>query len=344
MPTSFTTQRSIARNIVLSAKIQETIGEVMTDAELTYLSRAETTGFAQLAHEMESDYNYSGKNGRSMATESRLIAVSSTFNYSARLDDFLAGCLFALVMGKETFVAGTVGPPQLPNTHTFTWKDTGDPANLTNVYIEDTAGLKRKWSDFGLSDLVLSGADKGSVMAKATFMGLGTVSADNGTAMAALPALPTAQYLYGSDSIVSIGPVGAPVSLAPRVLSWEATFDHALELFRAAGCGVKPYFVRQGNPVNKLKLVIALDTTSDVMDWMINQTPLTVNIAVNSGATSLVINYPNIILPKADLGEQNKYVAYTVDLDQQSILQPDGGGESVTVTVENTDAAYLAAV
>jgi hypothetical protein len=81
-----------------------------------------------------------------------------------------------------------------------------------------------------------------------------------------------------------------------------------------------------------------------VRDWMINQTPLEVKIAVASGATTFLADYPHIILPKADLGEQDKYVAYTVELDQNSILQPVGGGDSVTVTVGNTDLAYLIGV
>jgi len=337
---SFTTQRSIARNIVLSAKSQETIGEVMADAALTYLSRAETTGFAQLEYEKESDYQYTSK-GNSAATEARLIAQQSAFNLSTRLDDFLAGWLFAFCFGQETFTAG-VG--EAPSTHLFTWKDTGDPAVLTNVYIEDTAGLKRKWSDLALSQIVLSGGDKGSVTVKASMLGLGTVTADVASAMVTLPALPTAQYLYGSDAIVSIGPVGALVSKAPRVLSWEATFDHQLELFRAAGCGVKPYFIRQGSPIAKLKLVIALDTSTDIFDWMTAQTPLGISIAVNSGAASLTIAYANVILPKSDLGEQDKYVTYTVELDQNSILQPAAGGAPLTVTVLNTDLAYLTGV
>lgn len=331
---TYTTQRSILRKIVLSMKSQETIGEVFADASLTYMSRAETSGFAQQTFEKESDLQYTGKT-KSMATESRLIAQSSAASLSARLDDFLAGWLFAFCMAQEAFTAGP------PNSHVFTWKDTGDPAILTNLYVEDSTGLKRKWPDMAVSQIVLSGADKGSVMAKASLLGLGL--ATDGV-MAALPALPTAQYLYGSDSVVSIGPTGAPVSLSPRVASWEATFDHQCELYRAVGCGVRPYFIRQGTPLNKLKLVIFLDNTTDVRDWVINQTPLEIKINIASGATTLLIDYPNVILPKADLTEQDKFIAYTVELDENSILQPTGGGESVTVTVQNTDAAYLVGV
>jgi hypothetical protein len=162
--------------------------------------------------------------------------------------------------------------------------------------------------------------------------------------MAALPALPTAQYLYGSDSVVSIGPTGAPVSKSPRVLNWEATFDHQKTLFRACGGGVKPYFIRLGDVGLKLKLVIANDTSTDIEDWREAQTPLEVTIVVNSGATSLTMDWPKVIIPNADLGNSDKMVATTTEFDQNCILQPTAGGDAVTVTVLNTDAAYLVGV
>lgn len=335
-------QRTITRNVVLSPKIQLTVGEVFADASLTYLCRADSSAFFELKEAMESDLEYSGKNtadgAGSAATESRLITQQSSGALNTRLDDFLAGYVFAMLMGQDSFTPGT------PNMHVFTFKDTGDPAVLTNVYTEDGGGMKRKWSDLALTNLVLSGTDKGSIMAKATFLGLGTVTADITNAMATLPTLPTAQYLYGSDSTVSIGPVGDLVSFNPRVLSWEATFDHACELFRATGGGTKAYFVRQGNPTYKLKLVIAAIASGDVQDWSTAKTPLGITINVASGATTLLISYANVILPEVSLGGQDKYIAFTVELDENNILQPSGGGAPLTVTVGNTDPAYLTAV
>lgn len=335
MPTAFTTQRSILRNVVLPSNIQTTLAETMADAAFTYRGRPDASGFFQIELGKESDYQYAGK-GSSFATESRLITQQSSGELDARLDGYLAGWLLAMCMGTEVYTAGP------PSSHVLTWADTGAPAQLTNVYIEDAPGLKRKFIDMSCTKVVLSGADKGSIMAKASFIGTGRYT--DGAIAAGLPALPTAQYLYGSDSIVSIGPAGAPVSMAPRVLSWEATFDHANDLFRSCGGGVYPVFPRYGNPVQSLKLVIAIDTTSDIRDWMMNQTLLEVKIAVTSGADSLTIDYPNVIIPKSDLGAQDKYVIYTVELDQQSILQP-AGGQPVTATVVNSvAAAYLTAV
>jgi hypothetical protein len=332
---TFKTQRSIARNIVLSPNSQLTYAEVMADADLTYRGRPETSAFLQWMGEYESDLTYAGKNGKSTATEDRLITEQSSGEISTRLDDFLAGWAFAFLMGKEVYTAG-VNPA--PNTHLFTFNDDGNPKLLTNVYVEDTTALKQKWSDMAVSQVVVSGTDKGSITVKISLVGLGTVTIG---AMAALPALPTAQYLYGSDSTVAIGPIGAPASMSPRVLSWEATFGDSSELFRATGGGTKPYFVKPGNVVNKLKLTIAADDTADVWNWRLNQTPLEVKITAASGAASMVIDYVNVNLPQVTMGDHNKLVAYTVDLDENNIKQPAAGGDAVTVTVENTDTAYL---
>ena len=330
MPTSFTTQRSILRNVVLGGNVQLTLDELLADADLTYRGRPETNGFFQISLEKESDYQYAGK-GTSFATEARLIAQSSAGEINARVDDYLAGWFLAMVMGNDAFTAGT------PNIHVLTWRDTGEPAQVTNIYIEDSPGLKRKFQDMSCTKVVLSGADKGSIMAKASFIGTGRYTDG---AMTTLPALPTAQFLYGSDTIVSIGPAGSPVSMAPRVLSFEATFDHANDLFRSCGGGVYPVFPRYGNPLCSLKLVVAIDTTSDIRDWMMNQTLLEFKLVTTSGAAIITIDYPNVIIPKSDLGETDKYVTYTIELDQNAILKPSGS-EVCSVTVKNTATAYL---
>jgi hypothetical protein len=331
----FTTQRSILRNIVVGGNVQTTLAEVMDDAALTYRMRPETSGFFQFESEVESDYPYAGK-GTSFATESREIARSASGEFRTRVDDYLAGWLLAMVMGNEAFVAG-VDP--LPNTHTIKWRDTGEPAQLTNIYVEDAPGLKYKFSDTSLSKLVISGTDKGSLMAACSFIGTGRY-VDG--AMVTLPDLPTAQYLYGSDCTVSIGPAGAPVSMKPRVLSFEATFDHANDLFRSLGGGLYPVFPRYGNPLVGLKLVIAVDTTSDVRDWKANRTLLEVKLDIVSGASELHLDYPAVILKKADIGETDKYVTYTIELDKDDTLKPTGG-EVCTAIVKNTATAYLVA-
>jgi hypothetical protein len=330
---TYTSQRSLLRALVLSTGVQASIAEAMTDAQLTYTALMETSNFAQIETEFESDYQYAGK-ATSFATDARLTALKSSMELSTRVDQFLAGWLLSLMMGQDT-VTGAASP----YSHVMTFLESAGPADVTNLYIEDSQGLKRRFIDMALSNLVLSGAEKGAITAKGTFMGSGRYA--DGAIAAGVPARIThPQFLYGSDAVISLGPQGAPVSFFPRVMSWEATFDRAIEECRVPGGGLYAAFLRYGNPTLKLKMVIAVDSTTDIRDYQINQTPLEIKIAIASGAASLTLDYPYVILPKADLSEQQKYVAYTLELDQNSILKP-GGGAPVTATIVNTTAAYL---
>jgi hypothetical protein len=340
VPTTFQTQRTLLRKLALATFLQENFSESLPDAAFTYASLLETNNFANIESEWETNYNYAGK-GSSFASDMREITRRSAMEISTRLDQFLAGYLLFMVMGNDV-VTGAAAP----YSHVLTFLDSNVPALVTNLFVEDTSAFNRRFLDMALSQLVLTGSEKGSIMAKASFMGTGRY-VDG--ALAAMPAIiQHPQFLYGSQAIVSIGPQGAPVAMNPRVLSWEATFDHAVEEFRAPGGslagenGLFPAFMRFGNPTTKLKLVIAADTSTDVRDWRMNQTALEVKIAVTSGAASLTLDYPHVQLPKDDLGETNKYVAYTIDLDQNSILQ-DPGSQPVTATVVNSVASYSAA-
>jgi len=331
--TTYLSQRSLLRALVLSLGVQATIGESMTDAQLTYTALMETSNFAQIEPEFESDYQYAGK-GHSFATDARMTSLKSSMELSTRVDQFLAGWLLSLIMGQDT-VTGA----EAPYSHAMSFLESAGPAQITNLYIEDTAGLKRRFLDMALTNLVLTGPGKGSIMAKASFLGSGRYA--DGAIVAGVPArIVHPQFLYGSDAVVSIGPQGAPISMFPRVMSWEATFDRAIEEVRVPGGGEYAAFLRYGNPTIKLKIVVAADDSTDIRDWMMAQTALEMKIVVTSGAASLTLDYPYVILPKSDLGEQSKYVAYTIDLDQNSILQP-AGGQPVTATVVNTTAAYL---
>jgi hypothetical protein len=335
MGNTYKSQRSLLRALALSVNVQPDFAAALADAAFTYTALMETNNFAVIDPEYESDYQYSGK-GHSFATDSRMIAVKSSADISTRVDQFLAGWFLAMVMGKVQ----TTGAAE-PYTHTITWEEANNIAKATNLYVEDTEGLKRKFLDMCLTQLVLSGAEKGSITAKASFLGSGR--ANDGALATGVPArIQHPQFLYGSDAIISIGPVGAPVSMFPRVLSWEATFDRAIEEQRSPGGGLYAAFLRYGNPTCKLKLVIAADETTDVRDWAKNQTDLEVKIAIHSGAAQLEIDYPYVHVPKDGLGETNKYVSYTVDLDQNTIMKP-ADGEVCTVKVTNTTAAYLTA-
>jgi hypothetical protein len=327
------------RSLALATFAQLNFSESLPDAAFTYAALLETNNFANIKSEFETDLAYAGKL-HSFASDMREITRSSAMEVSTRLDQFLAGYFLFLVMGADT-VTGVAAP----YSHALTFLDNNVPAIVTNLFVHDTAGLNRRFLDMALSQLVLTGGEKTAVMAKASFLGTGRYV--DGVLAAAPTPIQHPQYLAGSKAVVSLGPQGAPASMVPRVLSWEATFDHAVEEFRVPGGslptenGLFPAFMRFGNPSLKLKLVISADTTTDIRDWRINQTALEAKIAITSGAASLTIDYPHVQLPNDDLGETNKYVTYTIELDQNSILQ-DEGSQPVNVTVANNVASYSA--
>lgn len=336
MPATYKTQRSILRYLALPLAVQANPAENMVAADFTHATLMETGGFAQITSTHESDAKYAGK-GHSFTTDSRIIAYDSTMDLSTRVDDFLLGYLLALVLGKDTYTAGV---DEAPNSHVLTWLDTSDPAFCINAYVEDTTALKRRFMDLALNELVLTGSEKGSIMAKASFVGSGRW-ADGALAGGSRPSVVAApQYIYGSDLTMSIGPTGAPVSMFPRVWSWEATFTRNVDVVRVPGGGLYAAFEANGDPSMKLKMVIGADDSADVRDWAVNQTELEVKIAGASGPATVQLDWPRIKLPISQLTEQNKYVAYTVELGDDNILKP-ANGEAFTATVGNTYTQYL---
>lgn len=332
MSTSFNTQRSLLRNVVIGAGVQTDFAQVFEDADLTEHLKIDPTSFVKFNPEMQSDVDQAGK-GHSSATESDLIAISAALDLTTRATAFNVGWALALVMGKvaTTNAAGVY-------THLFTFEDSqNNVAKVTNVYVEDTAALKYKLLDMAGSTLTITSNNKGALDLKVSLMGTGRTD-DN--AMGAIPAIQARQRFYGSDTQVSLGPVGNPAAFYPRVLSWEITLDRGTSEFRVPGNGIEAAFMKWGNPKPKLKLVIAADSTNDIRAWQRAGTPLECRVYTTSGASQMNFKFPKIILPADDLTDQNGDVAYSIQLDENHILRATGQ-EVVTATLVNTIPSYL---
>jgi hypothetical protein len=132
--------------------------------------------------------------------------------------------------------------------------------------------------------------------------------------------------------------------MKPRVLSFEATFDHANDLFRSLGGGLYPVFPRYGNPMVGLKLVIAVDTTADVRNWKRDRTLLEVKLDIVSGAAELHSRLSAVILSRTPTSVRRTSTSPTrIELDKEDTLEAHGG-EVCTATVKNTADEYLVAV
>jgi len=320
--------------MVLPLAVQNAIGQTMADAEFVRSELMETTSFFQRTPMLEDDSAYAGK-GHSFTSDVRLIGWQSNGEVSTRADHWIAGWMLAMTLGKEAFTAGVGGAA---NTHLLSWLDAADAAPLANIYIEDTVGLKRKWLDMACSQVVIGASKVGACTIKGTFMGGGQVISG---ALAAIPDYEVKPpLLYGQNAVVMLGPTGAPVSMVPRVRSWEATFSHAVEEVRQPGVGDYAAFLRYGLPTMKLNITIDANDSADIQTWMEERTELECRIVITSAGTTLTLDWPRIILPKSDLGEQDKYVGYTLQLDEKSILKPTGT-EIFTASLTNLVDEYL---
>lgn len=344
MANSYKMQRTKSRVLALSSKIQSDANVVMDDDAFDRAELMETGNFGQVTPTKESDLEYAGK-GHSFATDTQVVKLASSWTWAGRANEWNIGFLLAMVFGKDAFTAGAAGSP---NTHVLTWADNTDLAPLTNIYLAETSAIKRRLLDMGLKQLVLTASETGSIKFSAEWIGTGRYQDG---ALAAVPALEAAPiYLRGSDAQISLGTSGgALTSFYPRVRSWELTLDSGKEVQDRCGAGVNGAFVANGNPVIKLKLMIDADDTADIRTWAENNTELAVRFVIPIGSQtvahphSLTILIPRFTIPKDDLAEMaSKYVGYSIELDEQSILKP-ANAEVITATLLNSAAQYLQA-
>jgi hypothetical protein len=339
MPNSYKMQRSKSRYLALAPTLQSDADVILPDAAFTRAELMGTGDFAQIDPKKESDYEYAGK-GHSFATDIETVEMDGSWSWGARLNEWNVGYLLSMVMGVDTFTAGV---NQAPNSHVFTFADNTNLAAMTNILLYDTTAIKRRYLDMALKTLVLTASESGSIKFKSSWISTGRF--EDGALATAAPALEAAPtYLRGSDAQFSLGPAGgALTSFYPRVRSFELTFDSGVEVQRRCGAGVYAAFVANGNPTLKLKIMLDANDTSDIRDYAENNTELGMQLVIPIGTAGnmLTITYPRIVLPNDKLSEMaSKYVGYTIELDEQSILKP-ANGEVVTLTLLNSAPQYL---
>jgi hypothetical protein len=328
----FESQKKSVRNLVVSPNKQLTYGEVMADVNLTHRVRFDPSHFAAFSDGVRSDLNMVGK-GHPFASERQLISRDVSFGLTQEATDFLIGWALAFLFGKDVITGAG------PYTHTFTFDQSTTQAPATCIYIETDGAVKRKLQDMSAIDLTISISDKGPITFQINFVGTGRFTDG---AMGALPALPTNTYLLGSDADIQIGPVGAPVSWKGRALSAQIKFTTGTVVHRAPGGLLVGAFNRVGlQRVASISLVIAASSADDVQTLWENQTNQEVKVIVNSGAAAqMTLDFPNLYFNKVTPSIDSDRVIYTLESDQDNILQ--GASAICTATVINSQAtAYL---
>lgn len=335
-PYNFESQPKFLRNLLLSLSKQTAWNTALADAALTYRQRFDGGAVLEQKITRRSDIGYAGK-GTAFATNGQITSYDTDLSgFKAELSPWLAGWLFAFLMGKET-VTGEAAP----YTHTIAFDESTRTAVPTTLYLEDTEDVKYKVPDFAINDVTLTISDVGAIMAEMTGMGTGRMIL--GALGTALPVAPTETYLLNSDAVLTFGPVGAPVPFIGRHMSTTFKAENQLTVHRGPGSGLYGIFVRKGNPKFSISSTFAAKDTDDVYALFANNTASVFTLNVNSGAQAqLQISVPQTQLKTTKLGFDGDMVVWQVEADETTCYQA-AGVPPVTIQVINAVAAYLAA-
>jgi hypothetical protein len=332
-PYNFASQWKTARNLVLSPNAQLAWNTALADDKLTQRQRFDGAAVLERTITRRSDILYAGK-GTAFATNGQIVAYDTKFSgFKAELSPWLAGYMFALLMGTDT-VTGVSSP----YTHTFTFDESTRTAVPTTIYVEDTNDVHNKFCDMCIDDLSLTIGEMGAIMAEFGMTGTGYQTAET---IATMPALPTESYLLGSDAALSFGPVGSPVSFIGRHISTTLKLQNQLSVHRGPGGGLYGIFVRKGAPKFSLSTTFAAKDTDDIYTLFTNDTASDYALTVNSGAANqMTVTIPAMHLKTAKLGFDGDMTVWQVENDETTNYQA-AGTPPITVTVVNAVAAYL---
>jgi len=331
-PYNFESQWKSARNLVLSTNKQAAWNGALADMALTQRQRFDGAAVLQLSTSRRSDQSYAGK-GTSFATNGQVTSFDTKFDgFKAELSDWLAGWLFAFLMGKDT-VTGTG-----PYTHVFTFDESTRTAVPTTIYIEDTQAIHYKCPDMAVNDVTLTINDIGAITAEMSMVGTGRQTMGS---MTSLPAVGQETYILGSDAALQFGPVGNAASFLGRHMNTTFKLDNQLTVHKAPGGGLYGIFIRKGNPKFSISTTIAAQATDDVYTLFANDTASAFTLTVNSGAAAqLQISIPQAHLKTTKLGFDGDMTVWQIEADETTCYDI-GGVPPVSVQVINSVPAYL---
>jgi len=320
--------------MVVSANKQTTYGTVVLVANMNQPVRMDGAAFPAIIAEVYSDLDRWGK-GHQWPMVRKRILQDTGFQMGLELTDFLAGWMFAFIMGADTITG--VGP----YTHAFTWLQSTNQAPVTTVYFRDTTPIAFQMPDLAITDLEISGADRGPLMGKFSMKGSGRY-VDGGIAEPAVPQTPV--YLLGSDTDILLGPQGAAVSIKERVRGWSVKLQSDIRPHRAPGGTLYSTFHKILTQRATVSLNVAAKDTDDIRTLIVNDTLQELQINTNSGAAAILnLKFPGLYFSEpAQLGVDGVEEIWGLQADERAVIK-SGANEIFTATVINNQATYLVA-
>ena len=331
-PFNFESQKISARNLVLSANKQAAYNTAIAAASMTRRQKFDGSAIAELTQTRYSDKNVSGK-GTEFATQGLITGWDSKFQLKADLDDWLAGLLLALAMGKDVITGAG------PYLHTISFDETTTQAPAASIYLQDTNDVCWTLIDMGISDLTITIPARGPITVEASFIGTGHWQ--DGV-IASLPALPASYaYLLGSDVVFSIGANGAMVPKVGRHMSSTIKISTGVTNHTAPGMGLYGAFPRTGMRKVSFQSTIAATSADDIRVIFNTNELQEVNWTGTSGTSVLSLTIPYCNLKSNKLGSSGNMTVWQIEADETTIFNQGGSG-ALNAAVTNSQAtAYL---
>jgi hypothetical protein len=332
-PYNFNSQWKTARNLLLSLNSQLAWNTALASAALTQAQRFDGGAVLEVIQTRRSDIAYAGKQ-TAFATNGQVTMLDTKFSgFKAELTPWLAGWLFAFLMGKDT-VTGSASP----YTHTFTFDESTRTAVPTTIYLEDTEDVAYKCPDMCVNDVTLTINEIGAIMAEMSMIGTGRQVMG---VINPLPAVPTDTYILGSDVVPTFGPVGGTASILGRLMNATLKAENQLTVHKAPGGGQHGIFVRKGNPKFSISATIAAKDADDVYTLFENDTASALTLAANSGAAAqLSISIPAAHWKSTKLGFDGEMVVWQLEADETTCYDV-AGTPPVSLSVVNSVPSYL---
>jgi hypothetical protein len=335
MAVLFESQKRTARNVCLSINSQASSNDLFADNKFTQRQRFDGTSVWERIPSRRSDKDQAGK-GTEFATEGQETLWDTKGELKGmEAEGFTLGWMFAFAWGTDT-VTGSG-----PYVHDFTIEETTTKAMMTNVYVEDTAAIKTKYQDMAITEFTMSYAQKSAIKIDIMMAGCGHWTDG---AIASLPAVAQPTYLLNSDTTVTLGPVGSGAVISSRVRSGSVKFSTGAVSHTGPGNGLYGYGMRLGLRKISFDLVIAAQSTDDILTLIENDTLSFLDLSTNSGAAAeMDVNFPAFKLKAVQIGAEENMIIWKISADETCMYNIGGAGVA-TASVTNSVAAYLTAV
>jgi hypothetical protein len=331
MPYNFESQKVSARNMVLTANKQAAAGTAVAGADMLRRQKFDGSAVFELKTTRYTDKALSGK-GTEFAVQSLTTAWETSGGFKGDLDDYMAGWILAFLMGKDVVTGGVA-----PYSHAITFDETTTQAPMTSIYLADTNDVLWTLIDMGIVDVTITIPAHGPLTFEVNFVGTGHFTYG---AIGSLPAMASYAYLLGSDCVFSIGANGATVSKVGRHMSTTIKISTGAVNHTAPGLGLYGAFIRTGLRKLSFQTTIAATSADDIFTLVRNDTLQEANWTITSGASSLILDMPNLKLKSGKVGTSGNMVVWQIESDENNIYNVAGAGV-LNATVVNSQATYL---